>query len=108
MTLADTPTTWSEGPPLSTLNALLIFAGIPLLVILVVSLLVFAPSWVNGPRYRPGQPWDARSEWFGGAVPAQPPAGMIEVAGRSGADDDSSARPSRRADEGSGGASAGW
>lgn len=108
MTRADTPTTWSEGPSLSTLDALLIFAGIPLLVILVVSLLVFAPSWVNGPRYRPGQPWEARSEWFGGAaVAAQPQRSMIEP-GHSGARADASPAAPTRVDDGSGGASAGW
>ena len=35
-----------------------------------ISLLVYAPSWVHGPRYRPGQPWESNSEWFGTSVAA--------------------------------------
>lgn len=50
---------------MSTLDALLVFVGIPLLVILVVSLLVWAPSLARGPRYRPSEEWEAKSEWFG-------------------------------------------
>ena len=51
---------------MSTLHALLIFVGIPLLVFAVVFLLVYAPSLARGPRYRPGQEWDAEPEWLGG------------------------------------------
>lgn len=60
-----TPTTWQNPPPMSMLHIILLFAGVPLLVIVTVALLVYAPSWVKGPRYRPGQHWDARPEWFG-------------------------------------------
>ena len=59
---------------MSDLHVLLIFAGIPLLVILTVSLLVLAPGWVKGPRYRPGLPWTADAVWFGPAVSAVPKA----------------------------------
>lgn len=72
--LAGTPNSWPDGPSLSTLNVLLIFVGIPLLVILAVSVLVFMPGWMKGPRYRPGQSWDATSEWFGVAGTARRPA----------------------------------
>lgn len=51
---------------MSTLYALLFFAGIPLLIVAVLTLLVMAPSLAKGPRYRPGQEWDAEPEWFGG------------------------------------------
>ncbi len=115
MTLADTPTTWLEGPDISTLHVLAIFAGIPLTVMLVISLLVYAPSWVKGPRYRPGQPWDARSEWFGGSVAAEPAAGLLEAGTPAGSDaaepaPQTAASPDAapRVDQGSGGASAGW
>lgn len=107
VTLADTPTTWLEGPPLSALDALLIFAGIPLLVIVGVALLVYAPGWVNGPRYRPGQPWDAKREWFGGELAGQPPGATIE-SGRTGSGDEPGPAAPGLVDEGSGGASAGW
>lgn len=78
-TLADTPATWHDGPSISALHALAIFAGIPLLVMLAVSLLVFAPSLVRGPRYRPGQPWEATSEWFGVRPGVTGSAGQLEA-----------------------------
>ncbi len=57
-------------------QTLLIFAGIPALVIVVVSLLVFAPSIAKGPRYRPGLSWWAPPVWIGGPAgqPQQPQA----------------------------------
>ena len=66
MNLADAPRTWADAPPMSTLEALLIFVGIPALAVAIISLLVIAPSLVKGPRYRPGRQWDAEPEWFGG------------------------------------------
>jgi hypothetical protein len=54
---------------MSTLHGLLLFVGTPLLAIVVISLLVMAPSLAKGPRYRPGRQWDARPEQFG-ALPA--------------------------------------
>jgi hypothetical protein len=54
---------------MSTLHGVLVFIGIPLLAIIVISLLVVAPSLAKGPRYRPGRQWDARPEQFG-AQPA--------------------------------------
>jgi hypothetical protein len=116
VTLADTPATWSEGPFISTLHALAIFVGIPLLVILTVSLLVYAPSWARGPRYRPGQPWQSKTEWFGASVAADPPLRLLEDAGP-GTGTTGSSRVSpvpehpdarERSDGGSGGASATW
>lgn len=65
MILAGTPKSWPDGPDVSTLTTLLIFIGIPLLVFAAIYLLAYAPSWVKGPRYRPGQPWGTTSEWFG-------------------------------------------
>lgn len=69
MTLADTPMTWTDPPPMSTLHGLLFFGGIPLLVFVTISLLVMAPSLARGPRYRPGQGWDAAPVQFG-ALPS--------------------------------------
>jgi hypothetical protein len=63
--LADTPQNWPDPPPMSTLHALLLFGGVPLLVIIVITLLVMAPSLAKGPRYRPDQEWDAGPEQFG-------------------------------------------
>ena len=66
MLSAETPTTWPDPDPMSTLEALLIFVGIPLGLGLVIALLVMAPSVAKGPRYRPGLAWWADPEWFGG------------------------------------------
>jgi hypothetical protein len=111
VTLADTPRTWPDGPHMSTLHALLLFGGVPLLVIIAFSLMVLAPSWVKGPRYRIGQPWQARSEWFGpalsegGAEPGSPATAAIEGSGSPTAGD--KGRP-RQGSGDQGGASAGW
>ncbi len=52
---------------MSTLQALLVFAGIPLLIMVVLTLLVMVPSLARGgSRHRPGQEWDGAPEWFGG------------------------------------------
>ncbi len=47
------------------LETLLVFVGIPVLVFVIISLLVMAPSLAKGRRFSPGQPWDAAPEWFG-------------------------------------------
>lgn len=50
---------------MSTLEAILLFVGVPALIFVVVTLLVMAPSLAKGPRYRLGQEWEAQPEWFG-------------------------------------------
>jgi hypothetical protein len=70
---AATPITWGDPQPMSVLQALLIFAGIPLGIILLVSLLVTAPSLVRGDRQQRGVSSWTEPQWFGGprgAVPA--------------------------------------
>ncbi len=57
---------------MSTLYALLLFGGVPLALIVGISLLVMVPSIAKGPRYRPGLAWWAEPEWFGG--PAELPS----------------------------------
>jgi hypothetical protein len=111
--LADTPQDWPDPPPMSTLHALLLFGGVPLAVIIVVSLLVMAPSLAKGPRYRPDQEWDAEAEQFG-ATPigaGATSAGQIESGtsspGRQQATDAVGERQSSRGHD-SGGASVGW
>jgi hypothetical protein len=64
VTLADTPTTWTDPAPMSTLHAILFFVGIPALIVAVISLLVVTPSLVKGQRYRPGREWGAEPEWL--------------------------------------------
>ena len=52
---------------MSTLEWLGWFVLLPLTVYVVISLLVFTPSWVRGPKYRPGLSWWAEPVWIGGA-----------------------------------------
>jgi hypothetical protein len=98
---------------MSSLHALLLFGGVPLLAIIVISLLVMAPSLAKGPRYRPDQEWDAGPEQFG-----------VQPLGRGASDRaqlESGSAPQRRQqataatqerlsadDDQSGGASAAW
>jgi len=56
--------------PLVSGQTLLIFVGIPALIVATVSLLVFAPSIAKGPRYRPGLSWWAPPVWIGGPAGA--------------------------------------
>jgi hypothetical protein len=61
---------------MSTLQALMIFAGIPILFYAVVALLVYAPSWGRSPKYRPGLTWFAEPVWF------NPPANAADALGQ--------------------------
>ena len=46
-------------------EALLIFAGIPLAIIVVLALLIYVPAGRNRrPRYKPGQPWEHAPVWY--------------------------------------------
>jgi len=86
---------------MARLAVLAIFVGIPLLVIGLIYLLVYAPSWARGPRYRPGQSWESDTEWFGDSVPV----GSAPAELATSASEPSEARPTS---SGSGGASADW
>jgi hypothetical protein len=71
--LALPPEDWPNPPEMSTLHAILLFVGVPALIFVVITLLVLAPSLARGPRYRPGQDWDAQPEWLSGGE-IEPPA----------------------------------
>jgi hypothetical protein len=70
---------------LSPFATVLIFVGIPLVVLGAVALAVSLPSLVSGPRYRPGLSWWAEPVWFGGpddpavAQVATDPAALADV-----------------------------
>jgi hypothetical protein len=51
-------------------QTVLIYIGIPVAAALVITFLVYLPSLIRGPRYRPGRPWTAGSVWFGGTTDA--------------------------------------
>jgi hypothetical protein len=62
---------------MSTVEVLGWFVLLPLTFYVVVTLLVFTPSWVRSPKYRPGLSWWAQPVWIGGddldaAASAQP------------------------------------
>ncbi|HVQ88894.1 MAG TPA: hypothetical protein VMT88_12020 [Actinomycetes bacterium] len=42
------------------------FVLLPLTVYGLIALLVYAPSWARGPKYRPGLQWWAEPAWIGG------------------------------------------
>lgn len=60
---------------LSIIETLVVFVGIPLLVVAVITGLIFAGSArTNDRRYRPGRPFDFTPVWFLSAPDAQGPA----------------------------------
>lgn len=86
-------------------HTVLVFVGIPLLVVAVVALLVFAPSIAHGPRYRPGLSWWAPPVWINGPVATKPdPAHLPELPGAPGITATAGTGVART----TGGASASW
>ena len=51
---------------MSTVENLGVFGLLPLTLLIVISLLVYTPSWARGPKYRPGLSWWAEPIWIGG------------------------------------------
>jgi hypothetical protein len=88
---------------LTIIETVLIYAGIPALVIAVITGLVLAGDVRRGKRYRPGRPYDFRPVWFlsaperhagldhkalgAGGTPAALPPGATETAGEWPAED---------------------
>lgn len=66
--VADTPSTWEDPEPMSTLTALLIFVGGPLALAAVITLLTLGPSLVRGDRNRRGVASWTEPAWFGSEV----------------------------------------
>lgn len=67
---AAPPTSWSDPRSMSVLEALLLFAGLPLAIIFGVTLLVLAPSLVRGDRQQRGVSSWTEPQWFGGPADA--------------------------------------
>ena len=67
----------TPGDKLSAIETAAIFVGIPVAVAATIAFLVFLPSIVNGPRYRPGRPWTATTAWFGEAIGSEATANAI-------------------------------
>ena len=51
---------------MTVVETVLVFAGIPLGIVLVIALITVAPSAVRtgGARYRPGRPWEYQTAWW--------------------------------------------
>lgn len=62
---ADVPEGWSNPEDVDALHALLLLAGIPLLLFVVITLAVYIPAMVRGEKLTPG-PAEPTSTWFGG------------------------------------------
>ncbi len=62
---ADVPEGWGEPPAIDKLEAILLLAGLPLLLFVVITFLVYAPSIIRGERIAPGQP-GTENQWLGG------------------------------------------
>jgi len=74
---------------------LVIFLGVPVGVVVVLSLLIYGPDMLRRPRYRPGRTeWTYSPVWVGG--PDDPTAAVTAVS------------PERARSVRGGGASAGW
>jgi hypothetical protein len=67
----------TPGDKLSWIETAAIFVGIPVGVAAVIAFLVFLPSIVSGPRYRPGRPWTATASWFGAPIGSETAAAAI-------------------------------
>ncbi|MBX6371708.1 MAG: hypothetical protein IRZ02_05575 [Acidothermus sp.] len=68
----------TPGGRLTWVQTTLIFVGIPLAAFLLIGFLVYLPSLVRGPRYRPGRPWPGGTVWFGGPPDADDLIARIE------------------------------
>jgi hypothetical protein len=75
---AEVPDGWSDPPPIPELQALLIFVGIPLLMIVLITAAVYVPAMVRGERVAPGAV-PVEDQWFGG-----PRGGVRELEAGSG------------------------
>lgn len=79
---ADVPEGWSNPADVDMLSALLLLAGAPLLLFVLITVAVYVPAMVRGERLTPGAS-EPDSSWFGG-----PRRGSRELAAP---DDDTSA-----------------
>jgi hypothetical protein len=71
----DVPVGWSDPKDVNMVHALLLLGGVPLLLILVITIAVYLPSLVRGERIAPGQP-PVENQWLGG-----PRTGTAELKG---------------------------
>ncbi len=85
---ADVPEGWPEADNGSTLHNLMLIAGVPLLLALLIALAIYVPALVRGERITPGAT-SPENEWLGGprrssAELAGPDTDHSEAGGASG------------------------
>ena len=73
----DVPVGWSHPYDVNMLHALLLLGGVPLLLMILITVAVYVPSLARGERIAPGQP-PVENQWLGG-----PRTGTAELKGRS-------------------------
>jgi hypothetical protein len=71
----DVPIGWSQPDDVNMVHAVLLLAGVPLLLMILITVAVYLPSLVRGERIAPGQP-PVENQWLGG-----PRAGTAELKG---------------------------
>jgi hypothetical protein len=54
---ADAPQQWEDSPSVNSARAVLLLGGIPVLLFLLITLLVYLPSMSKGASYHPGEAW---------------------------------------------------
>ena len=62
---ADVPEGWSDPEAVSPMHALLVLAGIPILLFLLITVAVVLPGVIKGERFTPGGR-ATEDQWFGG------------------------------------------
>ena len=78
--LAVAPDSWPQPDKVSTLHVLVLLAGVPLGLFVLITLLVYVPSAARGQRYQPGLAWRNENEWFGGPTDGLEAADKTEPA----------------------------
>ncbi len=76
VTPLDVPIGWSDPSDVNMVHAVLVLGGIPLLLLIAITVAVYLPSLVRGERIAPGQP-AVENQWLGG-----PRTGTAELKGR--------------------------
>jgi hypothetical protein len=80
---AAPPVSWNQPEGLSTLDTLLLIVGAPLALMVVITLLVMAPSIAKGTNQRTHVPWYAEPMTFG-TTPADESSTDADTAGMTG------------------------
>ena len=62
---ADIGVGWSDPEPVDPMHALLLLAGVPLLLFVLIAIAVYAPALARGERVAPGA-HVAEEHWIGG------------------------------------------